>query len=272
MCGRYARGDKQKIAEHFAICGSEIPDFEPSWNVAPQTFQPVIRLNRDSGEREIVMMRWGLVPYWAKEPSIGLRTINAKAETITTAPAFRDAIKYRRCLVPADAFYEWQKLTSKVKQPFAIAMEDGEPYALAGLWERWWDRKTNTELLTFTVITTDPNELVEPMHNRMPVILRDKDYTRWLTPGDPDRPPIDLLRPFEAEKMRAWKVGKEVGDVKNDTPNLLRPDNVVEMSTQLTAEELWKLEGMDLLGECDPSPPRKKRPRPAKPENLTFDF
>jgi hypothetical protein len=127
MCGRYVRGDKQKIAEHFAIRGSEIPDFQPSWNVAPQTFQPVIRLNRGTGEREIVMMRWGLVPYWAKEPSIGLRTINAKAETITTAPAFREAIKYRRCLVPADAFYEWQKLDAKTKRPFAIALRSNEP-------------------------------------------------------------------------------------------------------------------------------------------------
>jgi putative SOS response-associated peptidase YedK len=110
----------------------------PSWNVAPQTFQPVVRLNRDTGERELVLMRWGLVPFWAKDPGIGLRTINAKAETITTAPAFREAIKYRRCLVPADAFYEWQKLDAKTKQPFAIAMKDGKPYALAGLWERYF--------------------------------------------------------------------------------------------------------------------------------------
>jgi putative SOS response-associated peptidase YedK len=107
-------------------------------------------------------MRWGVVPYWAKDPSIGIRTINAKAETITTAPAFREAIKYRRCLVPADAFYEWQKLGAKNKQPFAITMKDGEPYALAGFWERWKDSNAGTELLTFTVVTTDPNEVVEP--------------------------------------------------------------------------------------------------------------
>jgi putative SOS response-associated peptidase YedK len=134
MCGRYARrSDKQKIAEYFAVHGPSLPDFGPSWNVAPQTFQPVIRLNRDTGAREIVLMRWGLIPFWAKDPKMGLRTINAKAETITTAPAFREAIKYRRCLVPAAAFYEWQKLDAKTKQPFAIAMKDGNPYALAGL-------------------------------------------------------------------------------------------------------------------------------------------
>jgi putative SOS response-associated peptidase YedK len=106
-----------------------------------------------------------------KRPSLGLRTINAKAETVTTTPAFREAIKYRRCLVPADAFYEWQKLDPKNKQPFAIAMQDGQPYALAGLLEKWKDRKAGSELLTFTIITTNPNEVVQPMHDRMPVII-----------------------------------------------------------------------------------------------------
>ena len=168
-------------------------------------------------------MRWGLIPYWAKDASIGLRTINAKAETITTAPAFREAIKYRRYLVPADCFYEWQRLNAKTKQPFAIAMKDGKPYALAGLWERWKDRKAGTELLTFTVITTDPNEVVEQLHDRMPCIIPEKDYDRWLKPGDPGRPPIDLLRPFDADKMTAWKVDKAVGNVKNDSPELIEP-------------------------------------------------
>lgn len=224
MCGRYARrSDKQKIAELFAIHGPVIPDFGPSWNVAPQTFQPVVRLNQDTGQREIVLMRWGLIPYWAKEPSIGLRTINAKGETITTAPAFREAIKYRRCLVPADAFYEWQKLDAKNKQPFAIAMKDEKPYALAGLWEKWKDRKVGTDLLTFTVITTDPNEIVQPLHDRMPVIIPERDYDRWLDVSDAQRLPLDLLRPFDADKMTAWKVDKAVGNVKNDSPELIEP-------------------------------------------------
>ena len=103
--------------------------------------------------------------------------------------------------MPADCFYEWQRLNAKTKQPFAIAMKDGKPYALAGLWERWKDHKAGTDLLTFTVITTDPNEVVEPLHDRMPCIIPEKDYDRWLQPGDPDRPPIDLLRPFDADKM-----------------------------------------------------------------------
>jgi putative SOS response-associated peptidase YedK len=237
MCGRYARrSDKQRIAEYFAVHGPSLPDFGPSWNVAPQTFQPVVRLNRDTGERDLVLMRWGLIPFWAKDPSIGLRTINAKAETITTAPAFREAIKYRRGLVPADAFYEWQKLDAKNRQPFAIAMKDGQPYALAGLWEKWKDRKAGTELLTFTVITTDPNEVVQPMHDRMPVIIPERDYDRWLR-AEPDRPPIDLLRPFDAEKMTAWKVEKAVGNVKNDRPELIEPASATPESIDEGVED-----------------------------------
>ena len=243
MCGRYVRrSDKQKIAEHFAVHGPSLPDFGPSWNVAPQTFQPIVRLNRDTGERELVLMRWGLIPYWAKDEKIGLRTINAKAETITTTPAFREAIKYRRCLVPADAFYEWQRISKKVKQPFAIAMRDIQPYALAALWEKWKDRKAGTELLTFTVVTTDPNEVVQPLHDRMPVIIPAKDYERWLR-ADPDRPPIDLLRPYDADKMTAWAVNKDVGNVKNDTPNLIEPASTPEPAEDRSPETPGSLFG-----------------------------
>jgi putative SOS response-associated peptidase YedK len=154
---------------------------------------------------------------------MGVSTINAKAETVATAPAFREAFKARRCLVPADAFYEWQKIHAKTKQPFAIGMKDGSPYAFAGLWERWRDPATREPLEAFTVITTDPNELLEPLHNRMPVIIQRKDYDPWLTPGDPERPPVDLLRPFPAEQMTAWKVDRKVGNVKNDTPDCIEP-------------------------------------------------
>jgi putative SOS response-associated peptidase YedK len=125
--------------------------------------------------------------------------------------------------VPADAFYEWQKLDAKTKQPFAIGMKDSSPYAFAGLWDRWRDPATKEPLETFTVITTDPNELVEPLHNRMPVILQPKDYDRWLRPGDPDHLPVDLLRPFAAEQMTAWKVDRKVGNVKNDTRTASSP-------------------------------------------------
>jgi putative SOS response-associated peptidase YedK len=125
--------------------------------------------------------------------------------------------------VPADAFSEWQKIDAKTKQPFAIAMRDRSPYAFAGLWERWRDPATTEPLETFTVITTDPNEVIEPLHNRMPVILQPKDYDRWLQPGDPALPPVDLLRPFPAEQMTAWKVDRKVGNVRTDVPDCIEP-------------------------------------------------
>jgi putative SOS response-associated peptidase YedK len=223
MCGRYVRrSDKQRIADHFAVHGPSLPDFGPSWNIAPQTFQPVIRLNRDTDKREIVLMRWGLVPFWARDAKVGYSTINAQAETITVSPTYREAFRHRRCLVPADAFYEWQKIDSKTKQPFAIALKTDAPYAFAGLWEIWRDTNAGTALRSFSIVTTDPNEVVRPMHDRMPVIIPEKDYDRWLK-ADPDRPPIELLRPFEADRMTAWKVDKAVGNVKNDSPDLIKP-------------------------------------------------
>ncbi len=168
-------------------------------------------------------MRWGLVPFWAKDAKMGLSTINAKAETVETAPAFREALKHRRCLVPADAFYEWQKLDAKNKQPFAIALQSGKPYAFAGLWERWRDPVTGEPLLTFTVITTDPNELIESMHDRMPVIIEERNYERWLDTSDKERLPLDLLRPYPAEQMTAWKVDRKVGNVRNDSDDCVAP-------------------------------------------------
>jgi putative SOS response-associated peptidase YedK len=223
MCGRYVRrSDKQRIAEHFQVHGLSLPGFGPSWNVAPQTFQPVIRLNRDTSEREIVLMRWGLVPFWARDAKVSYSTINAQAETITISPTYREAFKHRRCLVPADAFYEWQRIDSKTKQPFAIALKTGEPYAFAGLWERWRNADAGTALRSFAIVTTDPNEVVQPLHNRMPVILPERDYDRWLS-TESARPPIDLLRPYDAGLMTAWKVDTAVGNVKNDSPELIEP-------------------------------------------------
>jgi putative SOS response-associated peptidase YedK len=195
----------------------------PSYNVAPQTFQPVIRFNRDSGELELTVMRWGLVPWWSKDGKAGFSAINAKAETLTKSAAFREAFQRRRCLVPAEWFYEWRKIDPKTKQPFAIALKDGSMFAFAGLWEPWKDKATDQRLETYTIVTTDPNELVEPIHNRMPVILAPRDYERWLAPADPAHLPIDLLRPYRADDMTTWKVGSAVGNVKNDEPGLIVP-------------------------------------------------
>jgi putative SOS response-associated peptidase YedK len=132
----------------------------PSYNIAPTDFQPIVRLDRD-GQRELTVMRWGLVPYWAKDPKVGFSTINAKSETFTTSPTFREAMKRRRCLVPAEWFYEWQQMDAKTKQPYAISLHDDSLFAFAGLWERWKDKAKNQVLETYTVLTTDPNELLE---------------------------------------------------------------------------------------------------------------
>jgi putative SOS response-associated peptidase YedK len=191
----------------------------PTYNAAPQSMQPVVRLHEDSGQRELALLRWGLVPSWSKDAKIAYSTINAKAETVVTSPAFRESMKRRRCLIPAEWFYEWQKIDSKTKQPYAIGMKDESVFAFAGLWDRWKDRQTGQILETFTIITTDPNELMEPLHNRMPVIIDARDYGRWLDSGDPTRLPVDLLRPYDTEKMTAWKVSARVGNVRNNDPD-----------------------------------------------------
>ncbi len=224
MCGRYGRrADKQRIAEWFQTHNTDVFNesyFAPSYNVAPQSLQPVVRLDPETGQRELTVMRWGLVPFWSKDGKASYSTINARAETVPTSATYREAFKRRRCLVPADLFYEWQKVDAKTKQPYAIALKDGDLFAFAGLWETWKDKVTGETKETYTVITTDPNEVMEPLHNRMPVLLAPNDYERWLAPADPARLPVDLLRPYPAQKMTAWKVSAAVGNVRNNEPSL----------------------------------------------------
>jgi len=227
MCGRYGRrADKQRIAEWMQAHDTNVFDdtyLAPSYNVAPQSWQPVVRLNPETGERELTIMRWGLVPFWSKDGKAAFNTINAKAESIASSAAYREAWKRRRCLIPAEWFYEWHKIDEKTKQPFAIGMKDGSIFAFAGLWELWKDKETGKTLETYTIITTDPNELMAPIHTRMPVIVPRKDYGRWMAPADPAQLPVDLLRPFPAEEMKAWKVSSAVGNTRNNNPDLLTP-------------------------------------------------
>jgi putative SOS response-associated peptidase YedK len=229
MSGRYGRrADKQRIAEWMRTHNADVFDdsyLAPSYNVAPQSLQPVVRSDSETGQGELTIKRWGLIPFWAKDSKIAYSTINAKAETITASPAYREAIKRRRCLVPAYLFWEWKKLDAKTKQPHAIALEDDSLFAFAGLWDTWKDKATGQAIHTYTVITTDPNELISGLsiHDRMPVILHRRDYERWLGPAEPSQLPIDLLRPFPAEGMKAWKVGPAVGNVRNNNPELLIP-------------------------------------------------
>ncbi len=228
MCGRYyRRSDKQRIAEAYRL--GEIP-FDlvlPDWdfNVAPTTFQPVIRINRDDRGREMVKMRWGLVPSFTKQLSDvkGISTINARAETLLKSGVWRTPFKRRRCLVPADGFYEWKRLEGKTRQPYAFHMADDSLFSLAGVWDAWRAPDGNM-LESFSIVTTDANELMEPVHNRMPVIVHPRDYERWLEHDQQDQPPVDLLRPCEADLMAAAPCNPKVGNARNNGPEMLVGD------------------------------------------------
>ena len=227
MCGRYGRrADKQRIAEWMQKHDTSVFEIDesylaPSYNVCPQSIQPVVRLDSDTGERQLAIMRWGLVPSWSKDGKATFNTINARAESVTTSATYREAFKRRRCLVPADLFYEWARIDANAKQPYAIALRDNSLFAFAGLWERWQGKATGQAVETYSIITTDPNGVMQPIHDRMPVILKPSDYGRWLEPGDPQRLPIDLLRPYDAEQMMTWKVSAAVGNVRNNNPGLI---------------------------------------------------
>jgi putative SOS response-associated peptidase YedK len=223
MCGRYARKSAQELlAEWFDLDLTLMPWFTASYNAAPQSFQPVVSLDAESGRRHISLMRWGLVPSWARDERIGLNTINARAEEAAAKPAFREALKKRRCLIPADAFYEWQRQSPKTRQPYAIGLKSGEPCAFAGLWESW-QPPAGEALTTFTILTTTPNELMAPIHDRMPVLVAPRNYERWLDPDQKAASATDLLEPYPAEEMEAWMVSDRVGKVQSNDPELLLP-------------------------------------------------
>jgi len=223
MCGRFVQ--KTPLGEIRVLFGAEnpVPNAPPRYNAAPTDTLAVVRYNPKTRQRSLDLLRWGLVPLWAKDISFGVRCINARAETLARTPAFRDAFERRRCLVPADAFYEWQKSGGK-RQPYAIVPADGGLFAFAGLWERWRNPQDGSILRSFTIVTGQPNALCEPIHDRMPVILPPAAWPLWL--GEKEASPeeiFDLLRSYPAELMRAYPIGPAVGNVKNDEPSLLDP-------------------------------------------------
>ena len=165
-------------------------------------------------------LSWGLIPHWCKDEDGGRKPINSKAETVAQLPSFRDAYRHRRCLVPIDGFFEWKASKPGMpKQPYAIGMKSGEPFALAGIWENWKRPETEEWLRTFAIITTNSNELVSAIHDRMPVIIAPEDYTRWLSPLEPD--PRDLLMPYAAEPMTMWRISTRVNKPDNDDASIL---------------------------------------------------
>lgn len=221
MCGRFTLTDPDAdLAVQFNL--PEIPDMQPRYNIAPTQPVAAVRVSPQSPDREMVLLRWGLIPFWAKDPSMGARLINARSETVAEKPAFRAALRRRRCLVVADGFYEWQKQNG-AKQPFYIHLRTSRPFALAGLWEHW-EAADASVIESCTLLTTQPNDLLRPVHNRMPVILHPKDYDLWL---DPEIQQVDRLHPlflpYSAEEMEAYPVSRWVNSPGNDDPKCIEP-------------------------------------------------
>jgi len=221
MCGRYRLTAKERyIAEHFDL--DDEVSAAPRYNIAPTQSAATIRQDPKQPSRVLSLMRWGLIPSWAKDASIGARMINAVAESAPEKPAFREALSRRRCLVPADGFFEWQKLGGKEKQPFNFGMADDSLFAFAGLWDRWRD-PAGQHINSFTILTTSANALVAGIHDRMPVILRPEDYELWLDPGLTDpRGVAGLLKPFDARVMKKYPVSTRVNRAENDDPECIR--------------------------------------------------
>jgi putative SOS response-associated peptidase YedK len=219
MCGRYTlRTPIDVLAEGFEI--QEYPSsITPNYNVAPT--QEVAGLVEEEEKRKLEMFHWGLIPSWAKDPAIGNKMINARAETVSEKPSFRSAFKKRRCLILADGFYEWQK-TDNGKQPYHIKMEDDSPFAFAGLWEVW--DKYGEEIRSGTIITTDANDLMNEIHHRMPVILHPEDYGLWLDPDFDEKEALTaLLKPYPSDAMEAYPVSRRVNKPANNEPSVLEP-------------------------------------------------
>jgi putative SOS response-associated peptidase YedK len=232
VCGRYRLSRRKQLVEEYFDCASDEPDWASRYNIAPTQPIPVIRQNPKEPVRELSMMRWGLIPSWVKDPSVAARMINARSETAATNPAFRDALKSRRCLIPADGFYEWQK-TGKAKQPYCFEVNDGQFFAFAGLWDRWKDPSGNW-IRTCSILTTTPNAVTSVVHDRMPVILDPDTYDLWLDPGMHDmRAVSDMLKPFDARLMRSYPVSNRVNSVGNDDEECSAPVEVAEVQSRL---------------------------------------
>lgn len=220
MCGRFTlRAAPEQLADQFDL--PEVPPLAPRYNIAPTQPIAAVRENPDSGKREFTFFNWGLIPFWADDPAIGSRMINARAETAADKPSFRAAFKYRRCIVPADGFYEWQKRKDG-KQPHLIGLADSRVFGFAGLWEHW--ERDGSVIESCTLLTTEPNELLSSIHNRMPVILQSEDYAEWLARDVQEVETLrHLLRSFPAEQMVAVPVSTVVNNPRNEDPACVVP-------------------------------------------------
>lgn len=222
MCGRYTLSSSgDEVALLFDL--SEIPSFPPRYNVAPTQGAAVVRVPGPGAPRHLDFLRWGLVPYWADDPKIGNRMINARSEGVADKPAFRWSFRKQRCLIATDGFYEWKK-EGKLKQPYHIRRKDRRPFAFAGLWARWKPKDGNGQppLDTFTILTTDANDLIRSLHDRMPVILDRESFDLWLDPTIDDKVRLqELLVPYDGNQMETVPVSRAVNSPANDSPECI---------------------------------------------------
>ena len=222
MCGRFVKkSPKEELRKRFGF--DDVPSgslFDPRYNIAPSQEHPILIVLDD--RRQVIPMKWGLVPNWAKDPKIGYKMINARSEGIESKPSFKLPIRKKRCLIMADGFYEWSKIDKKTKVPYFFKLNNGEPFAFAGLWDEW--NTGEGVLKTFTIITTTPNELMKPVHNRMPVILKPSDEAKWLDPEITDpREILPLLVPYSSNEMECVRVSFVVNSPRNDVPECIVP-------------------------------------------------
>ena len=219
MCGRFSLISSEELIKRiFRLNRAPV---QLRFNIAPSQDVPVIRITHENQEREMIDMRWGLIPSWAKDSAIGNRTINAKSETLFEKPSFRKAARLRRCLIPSDGFYEWKK-EGKTKQPYFIYMKDRQPFAFAGLWETW-KQENETPIHSFTIVTTQANPLIESIHTRMPVIVPPDCHDAWLDPNEQSPERIaSLLHPFPEEKMALHTVSASVNNPRFDAPECIQ--------------------------------------------------
>jgi putative SOS response-associated peptidase YedK len=232
MCGRFRPSRRKQIIEEYFDTSPWDADWEPRYNIAPTQPVPVVRQHPKEPVRQLSVMKWGLIPHWAKDASGAASAINARSETAATKPAFRDPIKFRRCLIPADGFYEWSR-TGKVKQPYCFEVRGVELFAFAALWDGWGNAEGQW-IKTCSILTTTPNAVTSPVHDRMPVILDPDSYDLWLDPGMQNVAAVsELLRPHDARQMRSLPVSTRINRVSNDDEECSRPVEVVEVQNHL---------------------------------------
>jgi len=221
MCGRYTQiSSPQKISKEFKVPFNITPKFHPAYNIAPS--QPVLALLVENNNQKFDFVNWGLIPSWAKDPAIGNRMINARAETISEKPSYRGPFKHSRCLVIADGFYEWKKGPG-ASQPYYIRLKSKNPFGFAGLWSHWTS-DDGSEIRSCTIITTEADDFMRPIHNRMPVILQEKARGEWLDPHNSDQKTLlSLLGPYPAKEMEAYPISKIVNSPINDLPDCIKP-------------------------------------------------